>query len=678
MPWLQVAATATALPAVWIAQAAGGAGRLPGEIVGPGAMVALAALSLAAPCLLVGAQFAALCQVVEGRGGRGGSATVYSLEAAEAVAAGVVFHFVLAEQVGSAQSALMVGAANVAAAGLWWAGWRARAATAGAAALVAVVVAAVNPGGRFGLDSPGLARRWRGMEVVAQANSRYGNVAVVRDGEQLTFYEAGLPAFTTEAVEADEVAVDTPLFLHPAPKRVLLISGGLGGALNEVLKHPVEWVDYVEMDRIVVDFARRFVPAEALSALRDPRVHLHSVDGRAYVKASRAKYDVIILLVPDPATTALSRFYTREFFGELQRLLNRTGIVCLGLSAPQAKLSGPRLFVHATVFRALGGVFPATLAIPGERTQYVAANAAGLLPNDARVFAVRMKARGIKPVFANETWYESALGPLPQEMLRRSLASAGDVPANTDARPVSCHHWLRLWLAELMPGGAALLDRVPELTRWVWLLVPLGLALGLAPWWRGGYAGKGAAVAMGATGFLQMGAQLTVVLAYQAVAGYLYHQIGLLRALFMLGLAVGSAAGRRIGSGRPDDTAWAGRWLTGTVALEAGSVLLLPLLLRLASGAGFGAAALWLGILGGLAFPFAVALASSGDGGTGRAAARLYAADLAGASLGAVLVGALMVPAVGMAQGCLAMAAVGLAAALAVGGGEVRRGGRRE
>jgi spermidine synthase len=649
--------------AVVMAQLCGSAGRFHGQVVGPAAMLGWSALALGPLCLLLGGLFAVLCKAAQGGTCEDRSAAVYSWEAVGAVAAGLVFHFLVAERLPAMAVAVLVAgvyATPRAAVVLRRRQWRnglALSVVAGAAAAFVVLSMLTS--------DPMRSFRWPQANVVAETDSRYGNIAVVLRSGQMTFYESGLPAFTTEDTQANEVAVHPALLAHRHPRRVLMISGGLGGALTEVLKEPVERVDYVEMDRKLVELARECLPANLKRALDDPRVHIHLQDGRQYVRTCTDRYDVVLVLVPDPATTVIGRYYTREFYQEVRRILTPGGLVCTGLSAAQARLSGPRLELHASVYHALQSVFLAVSVIPGERTQYIAAAEGEGVSLDPGLLARRLRERRVRTTFVNDTWLRFEAGPLPRAMLLQSLDAARDAPPNRDAWPIAAHYWLRTWLGEVSPKAAGLLAAASRATGALWLLLPLSLAASLPFRRRPGLTRAAAGVSILGAGFLGMGAQLALAMAYQAVAGYLYQRIGLLMSLFMLGLALGAAAGRRV----------AVRWpirvravLLGVGALQAASALALPALFacghagQLTVDAAFALASGWLGCLVGASFPLAVALSATPEMPAPRAAGRLYALDLLGAALGAVLVGAVAIPAAGMGQASHALAAVVLAA----------------
>ena len=120
---------------------------------------------------------------------------------------------------------------------------------------------------------------------------------------------------------------------HPNPRHVLLIGGGAEGLIGEILKHPIETLDYVELDPKLLILLDPYLSSEAKQALNDPRVSTFYADGRYYVKQTDRFYDIVILNLPDPTNAMLNRFYTLEFFQELRRILNPRGIVITELSS---------------------------------------------------------------------------------------------------------------------------------------------------------------------------------------------------------------------------------------------------------------------------------------------------------------------------------------------------------
>ena len=146
------------------------------------------------------------------------------------------------------------------------------------------------------LDRAAQSRLWRGFSLLGSRDSIYGNLTVTVTGDIRSLYDNGAILANAPDPGAAEEAVHYALLEHAAPRRVLLIGGGVKGSIAEVLKHPtVERVDYVEMDPAIIAMARRFFPAQVAPIASDPRVRVHYADGRAYLMTARDSFDVIVL-----------------------------------------------------------------------------------------------------------------------------------------------------------------------------------------------------------------------------------------------------------------------------------------------------------------------------------------------------------------------------------------------
>jgi len=131
-----------------------------------------------------------------------------------------------------------------------------------------------------------------------------------------------------------EMLVHLPMFTHPRPRRVLIIGGGDGGTLREVLKHRcVKEAVQVEIDGEVVEVSRRFLPGLA-SAYNDPRATVVVGDGIAYVRSSpAASFDVVLVDSTDPVGPAEGLF-EKGFYGECERVLTEDGVITVQSGSP--------------------------------------------------------------------------------------------------------------------------------------------------------------------------------------------------------------------------------------------------------------------------------------------------------------------------------------------------------
>jgi spermidine synthase len=134
---------------------------------------------------------------------------------------------------------------------------------------------------------------------------------------------------TTEADEFiyHEMMAHVPIFAHGAAKRVLIIGGGDGGMLREVVRHAgVERIVQVEIDAKVVEMAKTYLPNHSQGAFDDDRVEIVIADGLEYVRDTAERFDVIISDSTDPIGPGEALF-TENFYSHCKRCLAEGGVM---------------------------------------------------------------------------------------------------------------------------------------------------------------------------------------------------------------------------------------------------------------------------------------------------------------------------------------------------------------
>ena len=130
-----------------------------------------------------------------------------------------------------------------------------------------------------------------------------------------------------------EMIAHVPLFVHPNPRRVLVIGGGDGGTVRELLKHEVvERIVMVEIDEMVINACREYLPSISYG-LDDPRVELLVDDGVKYVAAAPETFDVVLIDSTDPIGPAAPLF-DRQFYQNVAGLLSDAGIMISQAESP--------------------------------------------------------------------------------------------------------------------------------------------------------------------------------------------------------------------------------------------------------------------------------------------------------------------------------------------------------
>jgi len=185
------------------------------------------------------------------------------------------------------------------------------------------------------LQTPTLALSCKVKETLHREKTPYQELAVLDTepfGRMLTL-DGVIQTTVGDEFVYHEMITWVALHTHPCPRRVLIIGGGDGGALREVLKHPaVESATLVEIDRRVAEVSRQYLPEIAL-ALDDPRAQIRYEDGIVHVREHPAAYDVIIVDSTDPVGPAEGLF-AATFYEDVHRALREDGLFVAQTESP--------------------------------------------------------------------------------------------------------------------------------------------------------------------------------------------------------------------------------------------------------------------------------------------------------------------------------------------------------
>lgn len=176
---------------------------------------------------------------------------------------------------------------------------------------------------------------YRIKQTLHAERSQYQDIALVETHQYGRMLLLDSIVQTTERDEFvyHEMITHVPLNAHPHPRRVLVVGGGDGGAIREILKHPtVEEAVLVEIDRRVVELSQQYLPTIAC-ALDDPRVTVHIADGIEYVKQAKDAFDLIIVDSTDPIGPAVGLF-AQEFYRNLHAALRPDGMFVAQTESP--------------------------------------------------------------------------------------------------------------------------------------------------------------------------------------------------------------------------------------------------------------------------------------------------------------------------------------------------------
>lgn len=142
-----------------------------------------------------------------------------------------------------------------------------------------------------------------------------------------------------------EMITHPALFTHPNPKKVLVIGGGDGGSIREIIKHPeVELAVLCEIDGLVIEKSVEFLPSMSTEIDgSNPRVKLHVDDGLAYIRGHQNEFDIILVDSTDPIGPAVGLF-EESFYQLVFSALKNDGIMIAQSESP---------FYHAEIQKSM-------------------------------------------------------------------------------------------------------------------------------------------------------------------------------------------------------------------------------------------------------------------------------------------------------------------------------------
>ena len=173
-------------------------------------------------------------------------------------------------------------------------------------------------------------------EPIVSVNSEFQSIEIFENpffGKVLTL-DGVMQTTERDEFFYHEMFVHVPLFFHQNPKKVLIIGGGDGGILREVLKHSVvESVVMVEIDGMVVSLCKEHMPSLSAGAFSNKRAEVIIGDGIDYVKNTNQTFDVIIVDSTDPINCG-EVLFTKDFYQNAKNILNDGGIIATQSGVP--------------------------------------------------------------------------------------------------------------------------------------------------------------------------------------------------------------------------------------------------------------------------------------------------------------------------------------------------------
>ncbi|MDD2586673.1 MAG: polyamine aminopropyltransferase [Syntrophomonadaceae bacterium] len=206
------------------------------------------------------------------------------------------------------------------------------------------------------INTDGYRVQWKINNILHTETTDYQQLSIVDTVEwgKALVLDGALQVSEKDEFIYNEMITHIVMHSHPQPEKILIIGGGDGGALREVVKHKdVKAVDMVEIDGRVIENCKKYLPSIAC-AFDDPRLNLYLEDGIKFVANSKEKYDVVIIDSSDPVGPAV-QLYSKGFYENVFKVLASDGMMVAQSESP---IFYQDIFV--SVFDSLSTIFAQT------------------------------------------------------------------------------------------------------------------------------------------------------------------------------------------------------------------------------------------------------------------------------------------------------------------------------
>ena len=408
---------------------------------------------------------------------------------------------------------------------------------------------------------------------------------------------------------------------HRDPKNVLLISGGISGITDEILKYDVDEIDYIELNPWIFRIGRQFT-----ESLKDPRIHPVEKDARLFLKVSPDKYDIVLINLPEPSTAQINRYYTIEFFRLLKKRLNNKAIISLSLPSTVNYISKEAARVNSVIYTTIKKVFKEIMIIPGEKNFFIVSD------NPLSINIGKLiEDKGIENVYVNHYYLNDRTIKQRSDYILSNISN--DAGINTDFRPVSYLNQLLFWVSQF------------NINLKVFLIISFIILFALAV-----LISRLNPVNLGmfTAGFTASSVEVMLIISFQIIYGYVYQTLGIIITIFMAGLASGALLRKRFFPAAKNKHFYLLQFSLAIFSIILPFIIVFtetlstfPNLVHII----FFLLTFFISVITGFLFSIATLIQKQA---ISEISAKVYSVDLIGAALGALIISILLVPLTGI------------------------------
>ncbi|MDD5477556.1 MAG: hypothetical protein PHG87_05095 [Candidatus Omnitrophica bacterium] len=477
-----------------------------------------------------------------------------------------------------------------------------------------------------------LKKEFANADILVNLGSSYGPIIATCKAGATTLFSGGSSLATSEDRSANEEFIHMSLSATSplVNKDVLFVGAAISGQVEEIAKYKLNSLDCLQINPLISKLAKNKLPAGLKS-----KVNFITDDPRLYLKNTNRQYDAILMNMPAPVNLALNRYFTEEFFKLIPGRLKPKGIFAFTIPSKREILSPQFARFDSSIINAIDRVFTNTFIIPSDSMIVIASdklkiNADDLLNNFTKVNP-RTK---FFTIYHFKDYLDPAMRSYTESMLDRN------VPANTDLNPSGFLNYLILEQIKFYPNLKIDFNKMrSSIAAALLLLAALIIIFGYL------FKKISCLLNTGMIGFTSISFSSIIFVLFQLYCGALFWKLGLLIALFMAGLSIGTFLLNTIKTYRAN-------LLSGLYLFWMISIFILFWNLKIITKVGYAEFIFYFyslicGFLTGSSYPLLAQNLLKNKFDNKNLAMTIYSADLIGAFLGTMVSGILLIPFLG-------------------------------
>jgi spermidine synthase len=382
-----------------------------------------------------------------------------------------------------------------------------------------------------------LLTSWNHPQLVESVDTPYSRVTITSLETQISIFEDDVLSYETQSITAEEFVQLSTLQTNSF-ERVLVLGGGFGGIITELLKLPVRKIDYVEINKDLIDVLQKHLSTDLKNSQNEKRINLIYDDPRKFLKGQYS-YDVILIGMPEPMSAQNNRFYTQEFFKQCYEALTKVGVIAFKIRSSENIWTRQLTERNAGIYNAVKSSFGNVLVLPGVTNIFIASSSK--IITDPNLLIERFNSRNLEtklvtPQYINYIFTNDRFAEI------QTLLSSKPHGINSDLQPVCYSYTISIWLSKFFPNLAYSenpLIKIINLKNSLMIFIIVILFIGTVIITRK-FIGLRRFVFVFLAGVIGMTLEIILILLYQNKNGILYRDIGILLMMFMIGLSLGA------------------------------------------------------------------------------------------------------------------------------------------